>query len=151
MFDIGWSEMLVIVVVAIIVIGPRDLPGVLRTVGKWVGKARSLSREFQRNLNDIARETEFDQVQRTIRETTKLGLADDKPSPVASAPAPAGSVPDAGAVQAETAPEGKRLPQAPAASAAEGAAADADAGEITPQKAADSPVKAAEPAARAEG
>ena len=88
MFDIGWSEMLVIVVVAIIVIGPRDLPGVLRTVGKWVGKARSLSREFQRNLNDIARETEFDQVQRTIRETTKLGLADDKPSPVASAPAP---------------------------------------------------------------
>ena len=40
MFDIGWSEMLVIVVVAIIVIGPRDLPGVLRTVGKWVGKAR---------------------------------------------------------------------------------------------------------------
>jgi len=79
MLDIGWSEMLVIVLVAIVVVGPRDLPGVLRTVGRWAGKARSLSREFQRNFSDLARETDFDEVKRSIRETTNLGLSDKAP------------------------------------------------------------------------
>ena len=142
MLDIGWSEMLVIVVVAIIVIGPRDLPGVLRTVGKWVGKARKLSREFQRNLNDIARETEFDQVQRSIRETTNLGLGGDKLSPLASPPATAGSGPDAAAVKAQATPaEGEKRAEPAAPSPAhegEGAAAEGAHG-IAPQTAADSP------------
>jgi sec-independent protein translocase protein TatB len=79
MLDIGWSEMLVIVLVAIVVVGPRDLPGVLRTVGRWAGKARSLSREFQRNFSDLARETDFDEVKRSIRDTTNLGLSDKAP------------------------------------------------------------------------
>lgn len=60
MLDIGWSELLVIAVVLIVVVGPKELPGVLRTFGQWMGKARTLSREFQYNMNQLARETETD-------------------------------------------------------------------------------------------
>ena len=59
MFDIGWSEMAVILMVALIVIGPKDLPRVARTIGKWTGKARAMAREFQRSLDDMAREAEL--------------------------------------------------------------------------------------------
>ena len=174
MFDIGWSEMLVIVLVAVIVVGPRDLPGVIRTVGKWVGKARSLSREFQRNLNDIARDSGIDEVKRSIRETTSLGVASNKPSPVsstaagdkpgavASAATGSGSDTEAGALEAQaTAVESEKRapadapPPAPEpadepTSESEGEAAAGVAG--APQATADSTSQTAtQPAARAEG
>lgn len=66
MLDIGWAEMAVIAVVALIVLGPRELPKVLRTVGQWVGKARALAREFQDGINQIAEEAELDDVKRRI-------------------------------------------------------------------------------------
>ncbi len=47
MFDIGWSELVVIAVVALIAIGPKELPGVLRMVGQWMGKARKMAAEFR--------------------------------------------------------------------------------------------------------
>ena len=59
MFDVGWSEMAVILMVALIVIGPKDLPRVGRTIGKWTAKARGMAREFQRSLDDMAREAEL--------------------------------------------------------------------------------------------
>ncbi len=140
MLDIGWSEMLVIVVVAIIVIGPRDLPGVLRTVGRWIGKVRSLSREFQRNLNDIARETEFDEVQRTIRETTNLGAVGGKPGPISSGATVASSAADTPAAPAQSATS-----ESTEAKPAENVGATA--GPTT----AESSVRPREPAARTEG
>ncbi len=66
MFDIGWSEMAVIALLTLIVIGPRELPRVLRTVGQWVRKAQSLAREFQRGLDDMAREAELDDAKKLI-------------------------------------------------------------------------------------
>ena len=66
MLDIGWAEMAIIAVVALIVLGPRELPKVLRTVGQWVGKARALTREFQDSINQIAEEAELDDVKRRI-------------------------------------------------------------------------------------
>ncbi|MBT7979508.1 MAG: twin-arginine translocase subunit TatB, partial [Rhodospirillaceae bacterium] len=56
MLDIGWTEILVIAVVAIVVIGPKDLPRALRTVGQWVGKARAMSRDLQNSVNDMISE-----------------------------------------------------------------------------------------------
>jgi sec-independent protein translocase protein TatB len=77
MFDIGWSEMAIIMLVALIVIGPKDLPRVARTVGKWVGKGRALARDFQRQLEDMAREAELDKVKDEIE---KAGRTDVKRS-----------------------------------------------------------------------
>lgn len=54
MFDLGWTEMLVIGVVALIVIGPKDLPVMFRTLGQFVGKAKGMAREFSRAMNDAA-------------------------------------------------------------------------------------------------
>ena len=59
MFDIGWSELMVIGVVALIAIGPKELPGVLRTVGQWMGKARKLAGEFQGQFQEAMREAEM--------------------------------------------------------------------------------------------
>ncbi|WP_269582195.1 Sec-independent protein translocase protein TatB [Roseibium sp. Sym1] len=58
MFDIGWTELLVIASVAIIVVGPKDLPRMLRTLGQTMGKMRRMSREFQSTFNDALREAE---------------------------------------------------------------------------------------------
>jgi sec-independent protein translocase protein TatB len=77
MFDIGWSEMAVIMLVALVVIGPKDLPRLARTIGQWVAKGRSMAREFQRSLEDMAREAELDEVKREIE---KVGRADIKRS-----------------------------------------------------------------------
>jgi sec-independent protein translocase protein TatB len=73
MFDIGWSEMLVILVVALIVIGPKDLPRVARNVGRWVAKGRAMAREFQDAIEDMAREAELDKVKKEIE---KVGRTD---------------------------------------------------------------------------
>ena len=66
MFDIGWSEMAIIMLLALIIIGPKDLPRVARTIGQWVRKGRALAREFQTSLEDMARETELDEVKKEI-------------------------------------------------------------------------------------
>ncbi|GGB54257.1 hypothetical protein GCM10011316_27870 [Roseibium aquae] len=58
MFDIGWTELLMIACVAIIVVGPKDLPRMLRSLGQTIGKMRRLSREFQSTFNDALREAE---------------------------------------------------------------------------------------------
>jgi sec-independent protein translocase protein TatB len=59
MFDIGWSELLVIGVVALIAIGPKELPGVLRSVGHWMGKIRRMASEFQGQFQEAMREAEM--------------------------------------------------------------------------------------------
>jgi len=74
MFDIGWSEMAVVALVAIIVIGPRDLPRVARAVGRWMGKARAMAREFQRSLDEMAREAELDQLRKELEKATRVDV-----------------------------------------------------------------------------
>ena len=70
-FDIGWSELLVIGVVALVVIGPKDLPLALRTLGRWVGKARFLAREFQTHVDDMIREAELEELRKKTSEIAK--------------------------------------------------------------------------------
>lgn len=65
MLDIGWSEMLMIAAVAIIVIGPKEIPRTLGTIGRWIGKARSLAREFQLNVDDMIAQSEIDELTKT--------------------------------------------------------------------------------------
>lgn len=65
MLDIGWSEMLLIAVVAIIVIGPKDLPKVLRTVGNWVARVRAAAREFQSGIDQMIADSELEDLRNT--------------------------------------------------------------------------------------
>ena len=74
MFDIGWSEMAIIMLLALIIIGPKDLPRVARTVGQWVRKGRMLAREFQTSLEDMAKEAELDDVRKEIEKVGKTDL-----------------------------------------------------------------------------
>jgi sec-independent protein translocase protein TatB len=66
MFDIGWSEMMLIGIVALIVIGPNDLPGLFQKLGQFVGKARGMAREFTNAMNDAARESGVGDVKNTL-------------------------------------------------------------------------------------
>ena len=72
MFDIGWTEITVILVIAIIVIGPKDLPKVLRTVGQWVAKAKAMTRDFRGHVDEMIRETEIDEVKKQIDSIDKF-------------------------------------------------------------------------------
>jgi sec-independent protein translocase protein TatB len=79
MFDIGWSELVVIAVVALIAIGPKELPGVLRMVGQWMGKARRMASEFQGQFQEAMREAEMADLKKTFDEVkdAATGLGSD--------------------------------------------------------------------------
>ena len=66
MFDIAWSELLVIIVVALVVVGPKDLPRLMRTAGQWAGRARAMADQFRRSFDDIARQTELDELRAEV-------------------------------------------------------------------------------------
>ncbi len=70
MFDIGWSELLVIGVVALVVIGPKELPGVLRSLGQWVTKIRRMASEFQNQFQDAMREAELSDMKKQFDDLT---------------------------------------------------------------------------------
>jgi sec-independent protein translocase protein TatB len=176
MFDIGWSEMAIILLVALVVIGPRDLPRVARTMGRWVAKGRAMAREFQTALEDMAREAELDKVkgeiekagrtnvgktiEKTIDPTGDLSRAFD---PTARSGKPAsGDQPGDGAVRSSpakaaepkaapaTAPEAKPSPTSstPAKSApAKSAPAKAPAAKASSAKSASAKPAATKPAA----
>jgi sec-independent protein translocase protein TatB len=71
MLDLGWSEILVIGVVALIVVGPKDLPRMLRTLGQYAGRARGIAREFQKSMDEAARQADIDELKEV-----KKGLDD---------------------------------------------------------------------------
>lgn len=70
MLDIGWSEMLIVGVVALVVVGPKDLPKMFHTIGQFTGKARGMAREFQRAMDVAAKEAGVDGFAKDIRKVT---------------------------------------------------------------------------------
>jgi len=138
MFDIGWSEMLIIGVVALVVIGPKELPGALKTFAYWMKQARKLAREFQSGVDDMIRQAELDEARQAVEDArrkinkdieeavdptgeVKQALTDIKaptPAIAASPPKPPitnGSTPpnDQAASEGTPAPEPAAAPAAP--------------------------------------
>ena len=74
MLDIGWSELAVIAVIALLVIGPKDLPRALYTVGKWMRAARKVTRDFQKHVDDMMREAELDEVRKGLNQVQNLNV-----------------------------------------------------------------------------
>lgn len=99
--DIGWSELLVIAILALVVIGPKDLPRFMRMIGIWIRKARGLAREFQDSMESLAREAEFEDLRKNVESLrtanplreVETSIRDDmrgldRPLPAAAIPAP---------------------------------------------------------------
>src|SRR5205814_5734406 len=74
LLDLGWSELMLIGIVALVVIGPKDLPKALRVAGFWVRKARTLSREFQSSVEQMVREAELDEVRDQLKKASEIDI-----------------------------------------------------------------------------
>ena len=72
MFDIGWTEILVIAVVAIVVVGPKDLPRMLRSLGRYAGQLRRTASEFRSQFDDAIRDSELDELRETLSSASDL-------------------------------------------------------------------------------
>ncbi|GIK98337.1 MAG: hypothetical protein BroJett029_25460 [Alphaproteobacteria bacterium] len=77
MFDIGWSEMAVIAVVALIVLGPKELPNALKTAAHWMRTVRKMAREFQSGVDQIVREAELDEARKTVQQVTRVNIGQE--------------------------------------------------------------------------
>lgn len=85
MFDVGASELLLIVIVAIVAIGPKDLPMALRTAGRWIGKVRRVSGHFRSGIETMIREAELEEMERKWREQNDAIMKDHPPAASAEA------------------------------------------------------------------
>ncbi|WP_137753525.1 Sec-independent protein translocase protein TatB [Sphingopyxis sp. L1A2A] len=97
MFDVAPTELLLVIVVALVVIGPKDLPKAMRFVGKWMGKARGMARHFRSGLDTMMREAELEELEKQWREQNdaimrEFPRIDDINAPP-SGPAPAVGAP----------------------------------------------------------
>jgi sec-independent protein translocase protein TatB len=103
MFDVGAPELLLIAIVALLVVGPKDLPRLLRTVGNWIGKARATARHFRTGVDAMIREAEMEDMQKQweAQNAAIMKAHPATPEPPASDEAPpAETAPDTGKPQA---------------------------------------------------
>ncbi len=89
MFDLGWSEILLVAVIALIVVGPQDFPRLLRTVGQWVGRARQMMAQVQYAVNEAAAETDINPKDWTKPATPQSNQMEAPMAPASDADAPA--------------------------------------------------------------
>ena len=148
MFDIGWSELVVIGVVALIAIGPKELPAVLRTVGQYMGKVRRMAAEFQGQFQEAMREAEMADLKKQVDDIadSAKGLTDFDPiaemkTEIETAAGPPPSL-DASAEPASPEAAASELPAPVAADAAIPTPADSAVNGEAPQPAADEPAAA---------
>src|SRR3712207_6748244 len=86
MFDIAPTELLIVALVALVVIGPKDLPNVMRTVGHWVGRARGMARHFRSGIDTMIREAELEEMEKKWKAENER-IMRDYPTLPAEAPA----------------------------------------------------------------
>lgn len=66
MIDLSWSHILIVLVVALVVVGPKDLPRLMRMVGRWLAKARAMADQFRKSFDEMARQAELDELRAEI-------------------------------------------------------------------------------------
>lgn len=112
MFDLfSWSHLLIMLVVALIVVGPKDLPRLMNMAGRWAGKARAMASEFRRSFDEMARESELAELRKEIEDLKKNNPVSDVANTFSGVQAEIGNPMEDARVAAE--------PAAPAAPEAE--------------------------------
>src|SRR5215813_2617934 len=111
MFDIAWSELFVIIVVALVVVGPKDLPRLMRTAGQWAGRARSMADQFRRSFDDMARQAELEELRNEVKKMKSDQALDDIVKQATIAP------PELRNIQSEIKQAGAPPPSTPAPAA----------------------------------
>ncbi len=145
MFDIGWSELLLIGIVALIVVGPKDLPRMFNALGRFTAKAKAMGREFQRAMDDAAKDSGMAETAKDLRNiTSKKSLGLDKIEEAAKKFEKWDPVKDSRAKAAAPGSETAKLAEARAAEAEARKAAAAPPPAEAPAK----PAPAKKPAAR---
>jgi len=66
MLDFSWSHILIVLIVALVVVGPKDLPPLMRMLGQWAAKARAMANEFRKSFDEMARQSELDELRKEI-------------------------------------------------------------------------------------
>ncbi len=112
MFDIGASELLLIVIVAVVVIGPKDLPLALRTAGRWIGKVRRVSGHFRAGVETMIREAELAEMEKKWREQNEAIMREHPPESASAEAALLGQDPGTAAVAPPGAPDKSKPDQA---------------------------------------
>lgn len=112
MFDIGASELLLIVIVAVVVIGPKDLPLALRTAGRWIGKVRRVSGHFRAGVETMIREAELAEMEKKWREQNEAIMREHPPESASAEAALLGQDPGTAAVAPPVAPDKSKPDQA---------------------------------------
>ncbi len=118
MFDVAPTELLLVIVVALVVIGPKDLPKAMRFVGKWVGKARGMARHFRAGLDTMMREAELEELEKQwreqneaiMREFPRIGDESDPPAVPAASGEPAKNDDTSAPVTSSTSEETHAVP-----------------------------------------
>ncbi len=103
MFDIGPTELLVIVIVAVVVIGPKDLPLALRSAGRWIGKMRKMSGHFRAGIDAMVRESELEEMEKTWKAQNEK-IMREHPQGGPAEPEKTGAYPSAPTALSEPAP-----------------------------------------------
>jgi sec-independent protein translocase protein TatB len=70
--DLSWSHMLLVLVVALVVVGPKDLPKLMHTMGRWAGKARAMADQFRKSFDEMARQSELDELRKELDELRNM-------------------------------------------------------------------------------
>lgn len=123
MFDIGPTELLLIIIVAVLVIGPKDMPQAMRSAGKWIGKMRRLSGHFRTGLDAMVREAEMEEMEKKWADQNAR-IMRHNPSGTPAEMEPTGALPPPSPPPPANQPEAK-----PAEASAESAVAGGDGGD----------------------
>src|SRR3954470_495360 len=108
MFDIfSWQHILILLLVALVVVGPKDLPRLMHMAGKWAGKARAMASEFRKSFDEMARQTELDELRKEIEDLKKNNPVSDMVNAVSEVQStitnPVGTMLDGAGISAEPA------------------------------------------------
>lgn len=113
MLDLGASELLLILIVAVVVIGPKDLPLAMRTAGRWIGKMRRVSAHFRTGIDAMIREAEMEEMEKKWKEQNAAIMAQHPDSDEIQAPTSASAEAAMEPLEKPSQPDAKRDPQLP--------------------------------------